>query len=196
MTNSLCSLSLCSLRIKRQYRRQKKWSVLLLGCLLSVNAQADLLTKRGNIAARPVSNFSGKTPVNIYGVVIAPPPCVINNGNTIDVDFGDVMITRIDGVNYMQPVKYTVKCEKMPANAMKMMISGNTASFDPAVLQTNHTGLGIAVIHNGRKLPVNDWMKFNYPDFPELHAVPVKDMAAVLQGGDFGAGATMMVEYQ
>ncbi|MCW7763648.1 fimbrial protein [Photorhabdus luminescens] len=191
MTNSLCSLG-----IKKQYRRQKKWSVLLLGCLLSVNAQADLLTKRVNLAARPVSNFSGKTPVNIYGVVIAPPPCVINNGNTIDVDFGDVMITRIDGVNYMQPVKYTVKCEKMPANAMKMMILGNTASFDRTVLQTNHSGLGIAVIHNGRKLPVNDWMKFSYPNFPELHAVPVKDMATALKGGDFGAGATMIVEYQ
>ncbi|MBS9430289.1 fimbrial protein [Photorhabdus akhurstii] len=193
MTNSLCSLFQCSLRIERQYRRQKKWSVLLFSCLLSVNAQADLLT---NLAARPVSNFAGKTPVNIYGVVIAPPPCVINNGNTIDVDFGDVMITRIDGVNYMQPVKYTVRCEKMPANAMKMMISGNAASFDRTVLQTNHAGLGIAVIHNGRKLPVNDWMKFSYPNFPELHAVPVKDMAAVLKGGDFGAGATMMVEYQ
>ncbi|TDB55729.1 fimbrial protein [Photorhabdus luminescens] len=191
MTNSLCFSG-----IKKQYRRQKKWSVLLLGCLLSVNAQADLLTKRVNLAARPVSNFSGKTPVNIYGVVIAPPPCVINNGNTIDVDFGDVMITRIDGVNYMQPVKYTVKCEKMPANAMKMMISGNTASFDRTVLQTNHSGLGIAVIHNGRKLLVNDWMKFSYPNFPELHAVPVKDMATALKGGDFGAGATMMVEYQ
>ncbi|OWO85709.1 fimbrial protein [Photorhabdus luminescens] len=191
MTNSLCFSG-----IKKQYRRQKKWGVLLFGCLLSVNAQADLLTKRVNLAAGPVSNFSGKTPVNIYGVVIAPPPCVINNGNTIDVDFGDVMINRIDGVNYMQPVKYTVKCEKMPANAMKMMISGNTASFDRTVLQTNHSGLGIAVIHNGRKLPVNDWMKFSYPNFPELHAVPVKDMATALKGGDFGAGATMMVEYQ
>ncbi|MCW7548966.1 fimbrial protein [Photorhabdus sp. APURE] len=191
MTNSLCFPG-----IKKQYRRQKKWSVLLFGCLLSVNAQADLLTKRVNLAAGPVSNFSGKTPVNIYGVVIAPPPCVINNGNTIDVDFGDVMINRIDGVNYMQPVKYTVKCEKMPANAMKMMISGNTASFDRTVLQTNRSGLGIAVIHNGRKLPVNDWMKFSYPNFPELHAVPVKEMATVLKGGDFGAGATMMVEYQ
>ncbi|MCA6222040.1 fimbrial protein [Photorhabdus antumapuensis] len=191
MTNSLYSL-----RIKKWYRRQKNGGVLLFGCLLSVSAQADLPAGRVNIAARAVSNFSGKTPVNIYGVVIAPPPCVINNGNTIDVDFGEVMITRIDGVNYMKPVKYTVKCEKMPANAMKMMISGNTASFDPAVLQTNHIGLGVAVIHNGKKLPINDWMKFNYPDFPELHAVPVKDMAVVLKGGDFGAGATMMVEYQ
>ncbi|EQC01643.1 fimbrial protein [Photorhabdus temperata subsp. temperata] len=184
------------LRIKKPYCGRKKLIVLLLGCLLSAGAQADLPTKRVNVAATPFNSLSGKTPVNIYGVVIAPPPCVINNGNTIDVDFGEVMITRIDGVNYMKPVKYTVKCEKMPANAMKMMISGNTASFDRAVLQTNHTGLGIAVIHNGQKLPVNDWMKFTYPDFPELHAVPVKNMTAVLKGGGFGAAATMMVEYQ
>ncbi|NHB92686.1 fimbrial protein [Photorhabdus cinerea] len=182
--------------IKRPYCRHKKLSILLLGGLLSVSALADLPTKRINVAAIPINDPSGKTPVNIYGVVIAPPPCEINNGNTIDVDFGEVMITQIDGVNYMKPVKYTVTCEKMPANAMKMMISGNTASFDRTALKTNHAGLGVAVIHNGRKLPVNDWMKFTYPNFPELHAVPVKEMTAVLKGGSFGAGATMMVEYQ
>ncbi|CAQ82822.1 MULTISPECIES: fimbrial protein [Photorhabdus] len=185
-----------SLRMKGPYYWRKKLSVLLLGCLLSVGTQADLPTKRINIAAIPINDPSGKTPVNIYGVVIAPPPCEINNGNTIDVDFGEVMITRIDGVNYMKPVKYTVKCEKMPVNAMKMKIAGNTASFDRMVLETNRAGLGIAVIHNGQKLPVNDWMKFTYPNFPELHAVPVKEMSAVLKGGNFGAGATMMVEYQ
>ncbi len=36
--------------------------------------------------------------------------CVINDGRTIDIDFGKVGIKRIDGNRYMQRIDYSIKC--------------------------------------------------------------------------------------
>lgn len=94
-----------------------------------------LCISAGSAAALPervagIRGVPGITYVTIRGNVIAPPPCVINNGNTILVDFGEVMSTRIDGQRYKQPVNYTAECTKMPTNAMTLAITGNTAGFD------------------------------------------------------------------
>ncbi|VTP83596.1 fimbrial subunit [Proteus vulgaris] len=80
--------------------------------------------------------------INITGNVIAPPPCLINDGKMIEVNFGEVMSTRIDGTNYKQPVHYTATCQKMPTNAMKVYITGSATGFDSNALQTDITGLG------------------------------------------------------
>lgn len=144
----------------------------------------------------PVSRACGITYVTIRGNVIAPPPCVINNGNTILVDFGEVMSTRIDGQRYKQPVNYTAECTKMPTNAMTLAITGNTAGFDAGLLQTEIAGLGVRMLYQGRQLNPGEKVKFTYPVFPALEAVPVRDMTAVLTGGDFSAVATLELDYQ
>lgn len=54
--------------------------------------------------------------LSIRAVIIAPPPCVINNGSTLDVPFGnDLLTSRIDGVNYRRGVPYTVTCDSRSA---------------------------------------------------------------------------------
>ena len=64
-------------------------AVLIGGCLLlalSQGAQADVN-------------------VTISGVVQAPPACEINRGTTLNVPFGDALLTtRIDGINYQRVV--------------------------------------------------------------------------------------------
>ncbi len=46
------------------------------------------------------------------GTLNAPPPCVINNGQRIDVDFGEQLgISQIDGQRYLQNVNYRIDCE-------------------------------------------------------------------------------------
>lgn len=46
------------------------------------------------------------------GGLIAPPPCTINAGAKIDVDFGSrVGIKKVDGVNYRQAIDYHLDCE-------------------------------------------------------------------------------------
>ncbi|CAI1174358.1 putative minor fimbrial subunit StfF [Serratia quinivorans] len=137
------------------------------------------------------------TPINISGTIMAPPPCVINGEKTIMVDFGEnVVISRIDGSNYLTTIKYTLECKEQTKNAMKLMIAGTAAGFNSDLIQTFRTDLGIALKQNGQPLRVNQWMNFNYPAQPVLQAVPVKKPGADLPTGGFFAGATLKVDYQ
>ncbi|OKB64595.1 exotoxin [Serratia marcescens] len=137
------------------------------------------------------------TTLTVKVTVVAPPACVINGNQLIEVNFGDdVMTTRVDGSYKKMPVTYSVECKDMPNNAMKMQISGNSASFDRDVLQTNRADLGVALISNGKRVPMNSWLNFTYPSKPTLEAVLVKQAGATLRGDAFSAGATMRVEYQ
>ncbi|EMD1301833.1 fimbrial protein [Serratia marcescens] len=137
------------------------------------------------------------TTIKVTVTIVAQPPCVINNNNLIEVNFGnDVMTTRIDGSYKKQPVVYSVECKNAPNNAMKLQIQGNSAGFDSEVLKTNKDGLGVALLRNGNRQPINSWINFTYPTKPTLEAVPVKRVGATLRGGKFSAGATMKVEYQ
>ncbi|NCG52761.1 fimbrial protein [Serratia fonticola] len=135
--------------------------------------------------------------ITVTVAIYAPPPCVINNNGLIEVNFGnDVITTHIDGSYKKQPVVYGVECKNAPRNAMKLQIQGTGTSFDPDVLQTNKDGLGIALLRDESRQPLNSWVNFTYPKLPVLEAVLVKQAGVRLSGGAFSAGATMMVVYQ
>ncbi|MBH3000363.1 fimbrial protein [Serratia marcescens] len=136
------------------------------------------------------------TTVTVTVTVVAPPSCIINDDRPIEVEFGEVATTQVDGSNYRLPVTYTLDCKDAPSNAMKLQVQGAVADFDGTVLQTNKSELGIELQQGGSKLPVNSWLNFTYPNKPELWAVPVKQSGATLTGGEFTAGATMTVDYQ
>ncbi len=136
------------------------------------------------------------TTVTVKVTVVAPPPCTINDDRPIEVEFGDVMTTRVDGSNYKMPVNYTLSCTEASSNAVKLQVQGNGASFDSTVLKTDKVGLGVQLLQGDSKLGVNNWLNFTYPNKPELWAVPVKQSGATLTGGEFTAGATMKVAYQ
>ncbi|TQI82264.1 type 1 fimbria pilin [Serratia fonticola] len=134
--------------------------------------------------------------VNVTVTVTAPTPCVLNNNQPITVEFGEVMTTRVDGNNYRKPVDYTLFCSAAAKNAMKLQIQGIGAGFDPKVLQTEKTGLGIALRQGGVPLDINSWLNFTYPNKPLLEAVPVKQSGITLTGGDFSSGAILKIAYQ
>lgn len=136
------------------------------------------------------------TTVTVKVTVVTPPSCIINDEKPIEVDFGEVMTTRVDGSNYRLPVTYTLNCKDVRSNALKLQVQGTGAAFDGTVLQTNKAGLGIELQQGDTKLPLNGWLNFTYPNQPELWAVPVKQRGATLTGGEFTAGATMKVDYQ
>lgn len=80
------------------------------------------------------------------GTLIEPPNCIINNDVILDVNFGDeVMTYRIDGVNYLQQVKHSLKCKDPVINNMKMRIIGGSASFDDTSLRTDNENLAIKI---------------------------------------------------
>ncbi|CAI0974838.1 Minor fimbrial protein prsF precursor [Serratia proteamaculans] len=129
------------------------------------------------------------------GVSVVVSPCVIHGGQMIEVNFGEVIVPRIGGNNYIQDVKFELECKGSNA-AMKLKIQGLSTTFPPGALQTSETDLGIAFKANNNALAVNEWIDFTYPKTPTLQAVPVKRAGAVLSGGDFSAMATLMVDYQ
>ncbi|MEE4411995.1 MULTISPECIES: fimbrial protein [unclassified Serratia (in: enterobacteria)] len=134
--------------------------------------------------------------VTVSGTVI-DPPCVINGNTPINIDFGnDILIGRIDGNAYEQPILYTLDCSAATAQTLKLQLKGNGATFDPTVLRTSKDALGIELKSNGSKLAVNSWENFTDPARPTLSAVLVKNGGGTLTGGAFTATSTLLVDYQ
>lgn len=147
------------------------------------------------ITAIPLNAYA-MTDVTVRVTVMEPPSCVINGNRVIDVDFGEVLINRVDGNNYKQDINYTLECQGGTNKIMKMKVQGTPTYFDGSALQTNIESFGISLLSNGGLARINDWIYFIYPDKPKLQAVPVKNPGAKLSGGQFSAAATLMVNYE
>ncbi|MDL5167557.1 fimbrial protein [Proteus faecis] len=183
--------------MEQRFNTSKAVLILLMTTFTGVlSSTAVANTSSSMFAPKAVSVSPGMVPVNITGYVIAPPPCVINNGQMVEVNFGEIMSTRIDGSNYKQPVVYKVECTKMPTNMMKISVGGNSTGFDSNALRTNITGLGVRILYQNKTLRLGQTINFTYPNAPTLEAIPVRDYSAKLTGGDFSATATLRVEYQ
>ncbi|CAI2006923.1 Minor fimbrial protein prsF precursor [Serratia fonticola] len=143
-----------------------------------------------------IATGANSTTITLKVTVIQPPPCTINNNQPIEVEFRDVMTTRVDGNNYRMPVDYSLSCTTASTSALKLQVQGNVASFDSEVLETNREGLGIKLLQDSNKLVINSWLNFTPPNTPKLWAVPVKQNNVTLKAGEFRAGAIMKVDYQ
>ncbi|HED3854283.1 fimbrial protein [Enterobacter soli] len=146
------------------------------------------------ILLTPVS-WSALT-VNVTGVVVEGV-CEINNGETIHVDFGSNLQSRlINGENFMKTIDYSLVCEDLTSNDLEMEFEGTATSFSDDYLATDREGLGIKLYMNGESMPMNTWMPFTWPEVPVLQAAPIKDDAAEVETGVFSASATLKIQYQ
>ncbi|MBQ0268102.1 fimbrial protein [Providencia huaxiensis] len=170
----------------------------LVGLLFTSTSYAGLPDSRISPSGSTRATVTpGMITVPIKGVVLAPPPCKINGGNIIKVNFDEIMSTRIDGNAYSKPINYNIDCEKRPTSQMKMTLIGIPASFDTGAIETDLPGLGIAFRYNGSKLRLNQEIKFVYPNAPQFEAIPVRDLSTTLtKGGVFHAGVTIKLDYQ
>ncbi|WP_411752403.1 fimbrial protein [Serratia sp. (in: enterobacteria)] len=150
----------------------------------------------GLLATLPQIAVGARDATITVKVTVVAPTCVINNNRPIEVEFGDVMTTRVDGNNYRMPVNYTLDCKNIPSNAMKLKVQGIVAGFDGTLLKTSNSALGIKLQTGATKLSVNTWLNFSYPKKPELWVVPVQKSGSTLTGDEFTAVATMNVDYQ
>ncbi|MBJ2078383.1 fimbrial protein [Serratia ureilytica] len=146
----------------------------------------------------PVQAADGEADMTFHGTLIAPPPCTINDGEQIDVDFGDrVGITKVDGVNYRMPVNYQISCEQAGNGwAMSLSLNGTATGFDGEALQTDKSDLGIRVYRNDVPFTPNSAVDIDPTNPPVLEAVPVKQAGATLTEGTFEALATLQADYQ
>lgn len=135
--------------------------------------------------------------ISFSGVLNEPPACSIDSGNAIEVDFDDIAISMIDGVNYLKVVPYTITCasDSLPW-ALKLSVSGMQAGFDSSALQSSVAELGIRLLQNGVRLDLNTPLDINLGAPPVLQAVPIKEAGAILSPGRFTATATLLAEYE
>lgn len=146
----------------------------------------------GSLPVQAVPNMA------FYGTLNAPPPCTINNGEQVDVDFGDrVGVNKVDGQNYMKTVNYRITCGQGASGlAMGLKVTGSASGFDAAALQTNITDLGIRLLQNGQPFTLNKRMNIDAANPPVLQAVPVKKPGVELKAGAFTVTATLLADYQ
>jgi type 1 fimbria pilin len=132
------------------------------------------------------------------GTLIEPPPCKINDGGTVDVNFGErVGVKKVDGVNYLQAMGYRISCEPGASGLdMTLTLSGQPTGYDTAAVRTNLADLGIRVLQNGKPFTLNQPIGIDPNSPPLLEAVPVKTPGATLKEGAFVATATLQANYQ
>ncbi len=147
----------------------------------------------------PAQAKNGEADMTFHGTLIEPPPCTINDGNQVEVDFGDrIGINKVDGENYRQQLNYQITCDKALGGnwALTLNLSGSAAGFDNDALLTNKTGLGIRVYQGDKPFTPNSSVKINLANLPRLDAVPVKQTGATLTEGGFEAWATLRADYE
>lgn len=147
------------------------------------------------LAIPNVFGFSGYLNVSIKGSVLAKP-CSINNGQTIEIDFGDVMTTRIQDEFYKQPIDYTVSCTSGVQPKLNIFVDGLSASFNQNLLKTSVDDLAVLFKAGTNDFPLKSKLGFSFTSPPELAVVLVKKSGADLPAKRFTANATLKVEYQ
>lgn len=146
------------------------------------------------------------TQVNFTGTLRSNPPCTINDGENILVNFGDVGISQIDGTRYARTFTLNILCTSDLGNGVVLYFAydGMTAGFDNDALQTSRTNLGIK-LYRGEQAVIVPPDNTNHAvtmsggvSLPlTLTAIPVKDPAptAVLYEGPFTAIGTVEIRY-
>ena len=155
-----------------------------------------LLTGVGFIAAPAMGGTEAE--ITFHGTLIEAPPCVVNDGRPVVVDFGnEVMTTRINGNEYLKRIDFTLDCNGSAPGMQQLRISGGTLTgFDPQALAGDQPGFGIALYEGSKRYTPGTWLPLTDPTVPELYAVPVKQDGTTLTGGAFSILASLVVDYQ
>lgn len=137
---------------------------------------------------------SGFLKITVKGSVIARP-CKVNDGKPIEINFNDVLSTRIENENYKQKMDYTLSCKTAGNPKMSVRFTGDSAGFDSRYLKTSITNLGVLFKAGSSDIYMGRGFSFDYKTPPDLYVVLVKKSGATLPGGAFSATATMQVSY-
>lgn len=133
------------------------------------------------------------------GTYVISTPCTINNDQIIDIQFGNVGIRNINGVNYMKDIPFTMDCHGAPdSSPLVLMVSGRAETFDKAAVDTTVNGLGIQIQVNGQPMTLNTGLRTTLGALSalKLTAVPVKDPVTALTEQGFSATATLTADYE
>lgn len=148
------------------------------------------------LAAADSTSFASN--MKLYGTLLEPPACTIEDDDVIDVFFGkNVGIHRIDGINYTQNVNYKLTCSDNTRGwELRLTVIGPPSNFDTAALQTNVNNLAIRLTQEGKPFEINKPIVITPTTAPAIKAVPIKRPGSNLPEGAFSVTATLLAEYQ
>lgn len=167
----------------KQHNTTLRGAVAVAGLLLSLAAQAD--------------NMS------FHGRLIEQAPCTVNNGENMQVEFGDIQVREVNGINHDKSLYVPLKCD----GSVSIMLThlGAATSFNSAAVQTNIADFGIQLseyyTQNGMAFPMVVGEKVlifdgsGQPAGLNLGAVPVKKSGVELKTGVFNGVSTLQLEY-
>lgn len=168
--------------------------------------------------ALPATASTGLVRIEI-GAEIVMPPCLVNNGNTVEVNFGDISITDVSNAKHQKVISVPVTCTYYQGKAyvkftgtMMNSVSASDYGTEDNVLSTNIPNFGIALYQgSGTVTPLmlgNGSTGLGYEITNGLTgggtatenftftAKPYKQGTAVLKTGAFTASANMSISYQ
>ena len=132
------------------------------------------------------------------GTLIEPPLCKVSDSDKINVDFKQVGVKKVDGVNNLMLINYQLNCEKSSSSdwSMTLEVVGVAIDYDRAAIKTNVDDLGIRIYQDDKPFELNKPIPISLDKQPVLKAVPVKRPGSSLQPKPFSATATLLVVYQ
>lgn len=133
-----------------------------------------------------------------FSGTLVDPSCEVNGGETIEIDFGDVSIDRIDGNNYKHLLGLNITCEGTrwdQSVSLTYTFSGTPTDFNPAAVATDVDGLGVEIRQNDIAFNLGSVLDVNELSPPTLEVVPVKRKGVNLSERAFEAWVGITVEY-
>ena len=143
--------------------------------------------------------FGGTAMANLTftGTLREPPPCTINSGASIAVDFDEMSVNSIDGINHRKGLSYTITCSASTLPwSMYLTVTATATSFDSSAVQSNVADLGIKVLRNSLPFVLNSKLSIAPASPPMLEVVPVKRPGSSLSEGNFTATAVLLAHYE
>ncbi|EGK2927634.1 fimbrial protein [Escherichia coli] len=92
-------------------------------------------------------------PVRIYGTIIIPP-CEINSGEPVNVDFGNVQEEKINSRTYDKKIIVPVRCPYHQGD-VSLTITAASIIENADVVATDIEGLGILLCEEGNNKPLS-----------------------------------------
>lgn len=138
------------------------------------------------------------TKIEFSGRLFETSACRLNGGKSIEVDFGRMNVTQIDGVNFAVIKVLPFECDPNGAASVRVLISA-AASVRHNVVKTNKENLGIAFydILNGNDIPLNQFIDIDLGfGHLALRMTPVKEKStSPLRDGGFLANVIIITQY-
>ncbi len=150
--------------------------------------------------------------IDIFGEVYIPP-CVVNEGAAIDVDFGRIPVKKVNGLDFAVSKTIPVKCDYYKGTPYVKIIGRKFLAMDNVLMvdssEKNSKNLGISLFQGdgrGERLIIGDGngygYKLNHGFISEggighftFTAIPYKTPGEILEEGEFSSTAKIEIIY-